>query len=100
MPSPTDSTWPTSETSASWPKFLICSLRIAEISAARISISANLYHRSADRIELGLERGVDETRADLDLETTEQGRIDGDGELHMLAGHLVERVLEGGGVSV
>src|ERR1035437_7016354 len=25
MPSPTDKTWPTSETSASWPKFLICS---------------------------------------------------------------------------
>src|SRR6059058_4728415 len=33
MPSPTESTWPTSLTSASWPKFLIWSLRIAEISA-------------------------------------------------------------------
>ena len=45
MPSPTDSTWPTSETSASWPKFLICSFRMAEISAARISISGPLSSR-------------------------------------------------------
>ena len=38
MPSPTDSTRPTSATSASVPKLAICSLRMAEISAARISI--------------------------------------------------------------
>ena len=38
MPSPTDSTRPTSATSASVPKLAICSLRRAEISAARISI--------------------------------------------------------------
>ena len=37
-PSPTDSTWPTSATSASVPKFSIWLFRIAEISAARISI--------------------------------------------------------------
>ena len=42
MPSPTDSTWPTSETSASWPKFAICDLRMAEISAARISMGLTL----------------------------------------------------------
>src|SRR5262249_15639256 len=41
MPSPTDSTWPISETSASLPKFLIWSLRIEEISAARISMIAS-----------------------------------------------------------
>ena len=38
IPSPTDNTRPTSATSASWPKFLIWSLRIAEISAAWIPI--------------------------------------------------------------
>src|SRR5579884_3099803 len=38
MPSPTDSTWPTSAMSASLPKLAICCFRIAEISAARISI--------------------------------------------------------------
>src|SRR6516162_5063877 len=40
MPSPIDSTWPTSATSASLPKWAISCLRIAEISAARISIQA------------------------------------------------------------
>ena len=39
IPSPTDSTRPTSAISASLPKLAICSLRIAEISAARISIT-------------------------------------------------------------
>jgi hypothetical protein len=33
-----------SETSASWPEFAICSFRIAEISAARMSIK-KLFHR-------------------------------------------------------
>ena len=42
MPSPTDSTWPTSETSASSPKLAICDLRMAEISAARISMDLTL----------------------------------------------------------
>ena len=46
IPSPTDNTCPTSETSASWPKFLIWSLRIAEISAARMSISLPLSSRA------------------------------------------------------
>ena len=39
IPSPTESTRPTSAISASLPKLAICSLRIAEISAARISIT-------------------------------------------------------------
>ena len=38
MPSPTDSTEPTSETSASSPKLAIWDFRMAEISAARISM--------------------------------------------------------------
>ncbi len=43
MPSPTDSTWPTSETSASSPKLAIWVLRMAEISAARMSILGASY---------------------------------------------------------
>ena len=39
IPSPTDSTRPTSDTSASLPKLEIWSFRIAEISAARTSIT-------------------------------------------------------------
>ena len=38
MPSPTDSTWPTSETVAASPKLAIWSLMTAEISAARMSM--------------------------------------------------------------
>ena len=38
MPSPTESTWPVSETSASVSKLAICFLRISEISAGRMSI--------------------------------------------------------------
>ena len=39
IPSPTDNTRPTSATSALLPKLVICSLIIAEISAARMSIT-------------------------------------------------------------
>ena len=44
MPSPTDSTWPVSETCASEPKFAIWPLMIAEISAARMSIVSPSSH--------------------------------------------------------
>src|SRR5208282_4866195 len=91
MPSPTDSTWPTSETSASWPKFLICSLRMAEISAARISILSSLFHRVPDRIELGAQRGVDHAAAELDHEPADDGGIDLDSEVDVLAADRLER---------
>src|SRR6185437_3544555 len=94
MPSPTDSTCPTSETSASWPKFLICSFRMAEISAARISISG-LFHRDFDRIELGAERAIDHAAADLDDEPADNGGLDLDVEVDVLAaGRRFERALE------
>ena len=48
IPSPTDSTWPTSATSASVPNPAIWSLRIDEISAARISISQHLSSTTAN----------------------------------------------------
>src|SRR5690242_20882952 len=76
MPSPTESTVPTSATSASVPKDAICCFRIEEISAARISILRNPLHRDLQAMELGLERSVDHARADLDDDAAEKARID------------------------
>src|SRR3954451_19160330 len=97
MPSPTDSTWPTSVTSASAPKFWICCLRIAEISAARISIgkphlrfglfpekrpepphgpSGSVAHGQPDRVELRAQRGVDHAAAELHDHAADQARVD------------------------
>src|SRR6266566_9255718 len=79
MPSPTDSTWPTSATSASLPKLAICCFRIAEISAARISISvplANALHRQLQAVQPALQRTVDHARADLDDHAADQPLID------------------------
>src|SRR6185437_10506444 len=89
MPSPTDSTCPTSATSASLPKLAICCFRIAEISAARISIVAPLPMSSADAakgqpqpLQLAAQRPVDHPRADLDRHAAEQARIDTDIDRH------------------
>src|SRR5260370_5379473 len=79
MPSPTDNTWPTSATSASLPKLAICCFRIAEISAARISISIPLpdrLHRQLQPVQPALQRAVDHPRADLDDHAAEEARID------------------------
>src|SRR6185437_16450365 len=89
MPSPTDSTCPTSATSASLPKLAICCFRIAEISAARISIVVPLPMSSADAakgqpqpLQLAAQRPVDHARADLDDHAAEQSRIDADVDRH------------------
>src|ERR1051325_10940090 len=82
MPSPTDSTWPTSATSASLPKLAICCFRIAEISAARISISvplANAFHRQLQAMQPALQRTVDHARADLHDHAAQQAGIDLEG---------------------
>src|SRR5258705_12596516 len=79
MPSPTDRTWPTSATSASLPKLAICCFRIAEISAARISISVPLpdaFHRQLQAVQLALQRTIDHPRADLDHHAAQQAGID------------------------
>src|SRR6478736_6928003 len=79
MPSPTDSTWPTSATSASLPKLAICCFRIAEISAARISMSvplANAFHCQLQAVQPAFQRTVDHPRPDLDNHATEKARID------------------------
>src|ERR1700757_4143333 len=79
MPSPIDRTWPTSAPSASVPKLAICCLRIAEISAARISMktpSGNTLHRQLQPLQLALNRSVDHARAEFDHETADQPGVD------------------------
>src|SRR5260370_37486412 len=79
MPSPIDSTWPTSATSASLPKLAICCLRIAEISAGRISMntpSGDILHRELQPLQLAFDRAVDHARADFDDHTADQPRLD------------------------
>src|SRR5579859_2956769 len=76
MPSPTDRTWPTSATSASVPKLAICSLRMAEISAARISILLDPSHGKLQARELGAQRAVDHPRPDFDDQSADDRGID------------------------
>src|SRR3569832_1206888 len=85
MPSPTDSTWPMSETAASSPKPAICDFRIAEISAARMSMILRSLQGELEGIEFGLERRVEQARADLDLDAAEDRRIDHGGDFGLLA---------------
>src|SRR4051812_50019400 len=81
MPSPTDSTVPTSETSASVPKLAIWSRMTLEISAARMSILSpsrrrlrrHAFHSRSESVEFGADRAVDLARADLDDQTAEYG---------------------------
>src|SRR5690242_19961172 len=88
MPSPTERTVPTSETSASVPKLAIWSRMTLEISAARMSIfslsskpfRASALHCVSEIVQFGADRAVDHLRADLDDEPPENGRVDG--EIH------------------
>src|SRR5581483_7869552 len=91
MPSPTDSTEPTSETSASSPKLAICDFRMAEISAARMSIFLRSLQGELQGIELRAERSVEQTGADPHLDTAEDGGIDTGLDL----GGLAERLAQG-----
>src|SRR5258708_11258550 len=75
MPSPTESTWPTSVASASASKFRISRLRIAEISEGWISISV-AFHSGTQTVELGAQGRVDHARADLEHQTAQEVRID------------------------
>src|SRR5215831_13251166 len=79
MPSPIDRTCPTSATSASVPKLAICCFRIAEISAARISIrtlSGNALHGQLQPLQLALNRSIDHARAEFDDEAPYQPGVD------------------------
>src|SRR5690242_13532390 len=76
IPSPTDSTVPTSETCASASKFAIWSRMTREISAARISIFVLAFHRVSETVEFGADRGVNLLAAQLDDYSAENGWID------------------------
>src|SRR4029453_7937870 len=91
MPSPTDSTEPTSETSASSPKLAIWDLRMAEISAARISMDLRSLQGELQGIELRLERSVEQTGTDLHLDPAEDGGVDAGRDFGILAERLAER---------
>src|SRR5215469_17473414 len=95
MPSPTESTWPTSATSASVPKSAICCFRMAEISAARISMSSNPLHRKLQARELALERCIDHARADFDHESADQTRVDAEIDRDLPADNLAELLVDG-----
>src|SRR5579883_618077 len=94
MPSPTERTWPTSATSASVPKSAICCFRMAEISAARISMSSNPLHHKLQSRELALERCIHHTRADLDHETADQAWIDPEIDRDLAADGLAELLID------
>src|SRR5487761_792433 len=94
MPSPTDSTCPTSATSASVPNSAICFFRIAEISAARISISTDPLHHQREPRQLALERCVDHARAHLDDQSAEQVRIDAKIDRHLATDRFAQALVE------
>src|SRR5476651_2210805 len=80
MPSPTLSTWPTSETCVSAPKFWISRFRIAEISAGWISILhipllLLALHGRADAVQFGANGAVDHAGTQLDHQAAQQGRV-------------------------
>src|SRR5262249_24630885 len=79
MPSPTDSTWPTSVTSASASKLRISRFRIAEISEGWMSISG-AFHGGTQAVELGAQGRIDHARADPHNESAKQLGVDIGGE--------------------
>src|SRR5215471_280964 len=95
MPSPTESTCPTSATSASVPKSAICCFRMAEISAARISMTSNPLHRKLQARELALERCIDHARADLDHKAADQTWIDPQIDRDLAANRLAQLLIDG-----
>src|SRR5947209_17749637 len=108
MPSPTDSTVPTSETSASVPKLAIWSRMTLEISAARMSmfsLSSSLCgrsapHRRSEVVEFGADGAVDHLRADLDDQPAQDGGVDAEINVHVAAEAGLQIVLERGDLAV
>src|SRR4029453_508136 len=94
MPSPTDSTVPTSETSASAEKFAIWSRMTREISAARMSIVQLAFHRGGKPVEFGADRGVDLLASQLNDDSAEDVGVDRGVDRDIAAGAGAELGLE------
>src|SRR5207302_9233872 len=95
MPSPTDSTVPTSETCASASKFAIWSPMTREISAARISIVQLAFHRGCETVEFGADRGVDLLASQLDDDASKNCRIDCRIDRDLATGALPKLLFQG-----
>src|SRR3954452_5487300 len=94
MPSPTESTVPTSETSASGEKFAIWSRMTREISAARMSIVVLAFHRLSESVEFGADGSVDPLAAQLDDDSAENSWVDLSLDGHVASGAGAELLLE------
>src|SRR6476469_3573771 len=94
MPSPTDSTVPTSETSASASKFAIWSRMTREISAARMSIVQLAFHRGCETVEFGADRRIDLLAAQLDDDAAKNCRVDRGVEGDVAAGTSAKLLLQ------
>ena len=95
MPSPTDSTWPTSETSASWPKF--CDLLLEDRGNFR---GADIHQPTSfiaclSRIEFGAKRTIDHAAAEFDDKAADDRGIDFDVDPNVFSRHRFQRVLRG-----
>src|SRR5215213_807505 len=103
MPSPTDSTVPTSDTSASVPKLAIWSRMTLEISAARMSIfslsskpvRASAFHCLGEGVQFGADGAVDHLRSDLDDQPAQDGGIDAQINRHVAADAALEIRFQG-----
>src|SRR5262249_12863816 len=97
MPSPTESTRPISETFASEPKPLICSLRIAEISAARTSItySSGGFQGETQSVQLGFDGSIELARRHRDHAPAHQAVIRRGFSFHFRAERFADSVDDG-----
>src|SRR5208283_4071127 len=67
---------------------------MAEISAARISISTNPFHRQLQPPELALERRIDHARTHLDHQAAQQAGIDLEIDRHLAADRLAQALVD------
>src|SRR5687767_576523 len=104
MPSPSDTTVPTSATSTATPKLPICSRIILEISSAfmlilssqlsAFSLQLLLHQLLTHLLELRLDAAVVHRAADSRDHAAEQPGIDARGYFNLLAGDLREALFE------
>src|SRR5262249_30395491 len=97
MPSPTLSTRPISDTLASVPKPLICSFRIAEISAARTSISypSGGFQCETQSVQFCFHGSVELLGAGADNEAANEAVVDAGFGFHLRAERLADRLDDG-----